>query len=557
MPPRVTLVTTFRNAGPYLAEALDSVCAQRFEDWELILVDDGSDDESVSIARAFAQREPRCTLVQQPPRGRQAALSVAHARARGRYVAWLDADDRLRPESLEVCVDQLDAAPWAGMVFTDRQVIGTDGEPIPSQARMRPSSLGLLRAFSTFHFRLFRTEVLERAGGVGPYPIAIDYDLCLRVWEEAPVLWLDEVLYEYRRHDGQLSRRTQLEQADASAAAIRDALARRGLSSALELRLEGTPPRFWVHSPLHRRGRMPSRVRRALRRHRSARSPETAWVWPDRGGDLELLATEGLFTRGVMPAFIRPTLDGLMTALRSSATPDLLVLGDWATEIGGDRMNEARLCGALSRMRALGCRIVWCDWEARRPALPRSWVSRMCSSTLDADAVLPPHPLGLVPVRDRGLARTRLGLHRDALVVATVGRVPGDGLAWIPSAGEILACRGDPARDRDLVAGADLIVFGEHDGAIPPLWLEALAAGRLVSPTRALNRSLVRRVSGWVDPRNRSQHDVPDVMSVRRQWRAAGLVLREQLRHYDPARFATEHLIGESEDRDRSSSIVR
>ncbi len=95
--PLVSAIVIFFNAEQFLREAVDSVFAQTYDNWELLLVDDGSTDGSISIARSYADRHPeRVDYLQhehQGNRGRSTSRNLGISHARGQYVALLDADD--------------------------------------------------------------------------------------------------------------------------------------------------------------------------------------------------------------------------------------------------------------------------------------------------------------------------------------------------------------------------------------------------------------------------------------------------------------------------------
>jgi glycosyltransferase involved in cell wall biosynthesis len=120
--PSVSVVTIFLDPGAaYLAEAVASVRAQSLDDWELILVDDGSTDDSSAFARSVAAAEPeRIRYLEHPGHanlGMSASRNLGIGAARGRYIAFLDADDTYLPERLRHQVAILDAEPDVAMVY--------------------------------------------------------------------------------------------------------------------------------------------------------------------------------------------------------------------------------------------------------------------------------------------------------------------------------------------------------------------------------------------------------------------------------------------------------
>lgn len=118
--PTVSILTPFLNPGPYLAEAIGSVRSQTFQDWELLLIDDGSDDESNGIAQEAARADTRIRLIPAATgsaKGAAAARNRGLSAAQGRLVAFLDADDLLEPCMLSRHVDLFDCQPQAAMVY--------------------------------------------------------------------------------------------------------------------------------------------------------------------------------------------------------------------------------------------------------------------------------------------------------------------------------------------------------------------------------------------------------------------------------------------------------
>ena len=114
--PRVTVYLTNHNYGRYLAQAIDSVLAQTMQDFELIVIDDGSTDDSREVIERYASN-PRIVTVFQENKGLNVTNNIALRAARGDYVIRLDADDWLDPHALQVMSAMLDRDADVGLVF--------------------------------------------------------------------------------------------------------------------------------------------------------------------------------------------------------------------------------------------------------------------------------------------------------------------------------------------------------------------------------------------------------------------------------------------------------
>lgn len=232
---------TVYNREAYVRDAIASVLAQTDPDFELIIWDDGSSDHSLTIAQQFAQTDSRIRLIAAPHQGRTIALQGAHAEATGTYVAWIDSDDQLAPNALLATTAILDTQPDIGVVYTNYDVISSDGrvKGLGHRCRIPYSKERLLIDFMTFHFRLMRRHLVEQVGGVeSSFPCALDYDLSLKLSEVTTIYHLEESLYFYREHAASISYEKRLEQIEYSSRAITNALQRRGLSDRYELTVE-------------------------------------------------------------------------------------------------------------------------------------------------------------------------------------------------------------------------------------------------------------------------------------------------------------------------------
>ena len=126
--PLVTVVVPLYQTERYIAEALTSVLAQTFRDFEVLVIDNGSADNGPQIARNTG--DPRVRVVHQINRGLAGARNTGIREARGAYIALLDADDRWHPEKLARHVALLDARPDVGLSYSASRLIGDDGDDL-------------------------------------------------------------------------------------------------------------------------------------------------------------------------------------------------------------------------------------------------------------------------------------------------------------------------------------------------------------------------------------------------------------------------------------------
>lgn len=127
--PTVSVVVPAYNAAAFVGRALDSILAQTFQDWEIVLVNDGSTDETEAVVNRYARRiGRRLRCFRQPNAGCGAARNRGIDAARGRFVAFLDADDEFLPRKLERQLGLFQARPELGLVFSDMALVDLDGQ---------------------------------------------------------------------------------------------------------------------------------------------------------------------------------------------------------------------------------------------------------------------------------------------------------------------------------------------------------------------------------------------------------------------------------------------
>jgi glycosyltransferase involved in cell wall biosynthesis len=237
MTPAVSVLMPVYNTGRYLREAIDSLTAQSFADFELLLIDDGSTDHSARIAQACAERDPRIRVRRRGNKGIGATRVELGEWARAPYIALADSDDASEPERLARQVAYLDAHPDCVLLGTAMQLTDPYGIPTAVQrgepdhaaidaALLRGESMAVAQPTA-----MMRRAAYLEAGGYNPaLQRAEDLDLFLRMAELGQVANLPEPLVRYRHHLGSVTfHRNHAENAAQRDAILTAAHARRGI----------------------------------------------------------------------------------------------------------------------------------------------------------------------------------------------------------------------------------------------------------------------------------------------------------------------------------------
>jgi glycosyltransferase involved in cell wall biosynthesis len=184
--PRVSILTPAYNASAFLSEAVASALAQTCSDFEMLIVDDGSTDDTLQLARTWERADPRIRAFTRVNGGIAAARNTAIAQSRGEYFALLDSDDIWHPKFLESQMRIFDARRDVDVVTGNAYNLGgvMDGRPVnPDGTACRELSLLdiLEREDSVFIMSIFRRAVIDRIGWFDERLRANeDYDLWIR-----------------------------------------------------------------------------------------------------------------------------------------------------------------------------------------------------------------------------------------------------------------------------------------------------------------------------------------------------------------------------------------
>lgn len=234
--PRVSVHMPVYNSERYLDDAVGSIRAQTYEDWELIVIDDGSTDGSLAVLQRHADADPRIRLVSRENRGIGATRNECLALARGEFFAAMDSDDISHPERLARQVEYLDRHPQCVAVGSRVRLIDPDGAEIRdwseyvTHREIDEAHLAGHGGAMTHPASMFRRRNLVDLGGYrGALEPAEDYDLFLQLGEVGELHNLPEVLFSYRQHPESAGYAGRERQRAGSRGALRDAHERRGL----------------------------------------------------------------------------------------------------------------------------------------------------------------------------------------------------------------------------------------------------------------------------------------------------------------------------------------
>jgi glycosyltransferase involved in cell wall biosynthesis len=208
--PRVSVIIPTHNRKAFVLEAVESVLAQTYEDYELIVVDDGSTD---GTGRALEQHGERLLYLYRANEGVSAARNFGLAHSQGEFIAFLDSDDLWLPKKLDVQIAFMDQHPQAQICYTDELWI-RHGKRVNPKKRHAKYSGEIYRfclplCIISPSSALMRRGLFEQVGTFDPgLPVCEDYDLWLRVAASFPVFFIPQRLIVKRGgHPDQLSRR--------------------------------------------------------------------------------------------------------------------------------------------------------------------------------------------------------------------------------------------------------------------------------------------------------------------------------------------------------------
>lgn len=212
------MVIATYNRARLLKETIESVLKQTFQDFELIIVDDGSTDDTEKVLKSYGDR---LRYFRQENRGPSAARNLGIHHACARWISIQDSDDICAPNHLKTLFGFVEKNPDCGMVFANGSYLDDPGPkgktiiPREKSERMAERGVELTDLFSTSIVRLqaalLSKEAFLSIGGLDEtLRICMDLDLGFRFFMRFPIGYIDEVVFFYRRHEGNIGRNQEL-----------------------------------------------------------------------------------------------------------------------------------------------------------------------------------------------------------------------------------------------------------------------------------------------------------------------------------------------------------
>lgn len=202
----ISIVLPVYNGADYLSDSIQSCVEQTFPDWELIIVNDASTDESLKIAQDWAQKDNRIRIVDlEVNRRLPGALNAGFEEAKGTYLTWTSHDNLYRPEALEILHRALSKSEKdVGLIYADYTLIDPQGAAIEPVQNLNPEYLLVTNCVGSCF--LYRASAAREIGGYDPaYDLVEDYEYWLRLGARYKLQHLAQDLYFHRQHPATLT----------------------------------------------------------------------------------------------------------------------------------------------------------------------------------------------------------------------------------------------------------------------------------------------------------------------------------------------------------------
>jgi len=202
----VSVIIPVYNRATFFGKAIDSVLNGTYQDFDIIVVDNGSTDKTVEVVESYAKKDPRVRLIRNDKNIIGLSLNLAVNASSAKYISQLDSDDEYTPITLKAMVGHLEKNPKCGLAISYYELIDEDSNVLEEFGiikHLEYNRNNILRVDGAGAVRTWHRKVILEMGGFdvehfGNY--GEDYDLVLKVSEKYDVCRVHEVCYRYRRH---------------------------------------------------------------------------------------------------------------------------------------------------------------------------------------------------------------------------------------------------------------------------------------------------------------------------------------------------------------------
>lgn len=202
---KISIVLPVYNGEKYLARAVESILFQEYQQWELIIVNDFSEDGSLAIAEHFASFDSRIRIISNRKNEKlPESLNIGFRAAKGEYLTWTSDDNYYEKEALGIMAHYLDAHKEAGMVYCDMKLESGTGESLGTASHEDTDRIVLYNVIGACF--LYRREVMDKIGEYHADLFLVeDYDYWLRIYKNYQIVHISESPYHYCKNDGSLT----------------------------------------------------------------------------------------------------------------------------------------------------------------------------------------------------------------------------------------------------------------------------------------------------------------------------------------------------------------
>lgn len=201
----ISIILPVYNGAVYMSDSIESVLNQTYQNWELIIVNDCSTDDTLEVAEAYQKKDPRIHVISNEKNLKlPCTLNRGFAKAKGEYYTWTSDDNIYKPEALTRLAKELDNDSTCSLVYSDYTDIDADGNEIGRRVLDEPEYIVIGNVVGACF--LYRAEMAKK---IGEYDtdlfLAEDYDYWIRICREGKIKHIKDNLYLYRRHKNSLS----------------------------------------------------------------------------------------------------------------------------------------------------------------------------------------------------------------------------------------------------------------------------------------------------------------------------------------------------------------